>query len=81
MSKQQLPNKIINFNSADKDFHQNPDEADIANFPSAVIAILFGNVNCGKGRLMKNILVRKAPVYERIDMRIRYKNKNIRYKN
>ena len=65
MSKQQLPKKIINFNSADKDFHQKPDE-DIANFPSPVIAILFGNVNCGKSRLMKNILVHKSPVYERI---------------
>ena len=31
MSKQQLPNKIININSADKDFHQKPDENDIAN--------------------------------------------------
>ena len=67
MSKQhQLPNKIINFNSAYKDFHQKPDEDDIANFPSPVIAILFGNVNCGKSRLIKNILVHKAPVYERI---------------
>ena len=66
MSKQQLPNKIINFNSADKDFHQKPDENDIANFPSPVIAILFGNVNCGKTRIMKNILCHKSPVYERI---------------
>ena len=49
MSKQhQLPNKIINFNRADKDFHQTPDEDDIANFPSLVIAIFFGNVNCGE---------------------------------
>ena len=44
MSKQQLPKKIINFNSADKDFHQKIDENDIANFPSPVIAILFGKV-------------------------------------
>ena len=57
MSKQQLPNKIINFNSADKEFHQKPDEDDIANFPSPALAVLFGNVNCGKrtsssGRLL-----------------------------
>ena len=52
MSKQQLPNKI---HSADKDFHQKPDENDIATFPSPVIAILFGNVNVGKSRTMKNI--------------------------
>ena len=66
MSKQQLPNKIINFNGADKDFHQKPDESDIANFPSPVISILLGNVNVGKSRTMKNILVHKSPVYERI---------------
>ena len=66
MSKQQLPKKIINFSSADKDFHQKPDQNDIANFPSPVIAILFGNVNVGKSRTMKNILVHKSPVYERI---------------
>ena len=62
MSKQQLPNKIINFNSADKDFHQKPDENDIANCPSH--AILFGNVNVEKTRIMKNILCYKSPVYE-----------------
>ena len=61
-----MPNKIINFNSTDKDVHQKPDENDIANFPSHVIAILFGNVNVGKSRTMKNILVHKSPVYERI---------------
>ena len=66
MSKQQLPNKIINFNSADKDFHQKPDENDIASFPSPVIAILLGNVNVGKTRIMKNILCHKSPVYERV---------------
>ena len=66
MSKQQLPNKNINFNSADKDFRQKPDENDIANFPSPVVAFLFGNVNVGKTRIMKNILCHKSPVYERI---------------
>ena len=65
MSKQQLSNKIINFNSAEKDFHQKPDEDDIANFPSPVIAILFGNVSVGKSRTMNNVLVHKSPVYER----------------
>ena len=66
MSKQQLPNKIINFKSADKDFHQKPDENDIIKVPSPVIAILFRNVNVGKTRIMKNTLCHKSPVYERI---------------
>ena len=61
-----LPNKIIPFLSNDKDFHEKPDPNDLANFPSPINAIICGNRNCGKTRLMKNILLHKNPPYDRI---------------
>jgi len=66
VKKSDLPNKMIPFNSNEKNYHQKEDIKDIANFPSPVICILMGNVNTGKTRTLKNILVHKNPPYERI---------------
>ena len=60
VKKSDLPNKMIPFNSNKKNYHQKKDMKDIANFPSPVISILMGNVNTGKTRTLKNILVHKT---------------------
>jgi len=65
MSKS-LPKKLIFFKSSDKDHHQAPDMADLANCCSPVFCVIAGNVNCGKSSLLKNLLVHKNPHYERI---------------
>jgi len=61
-----LPNEIIPFLSSDKNWHQKPDYSDLANFPSPINAVICGNRNCGKSRLMKNLLIHKNPPYTRI---------------
>ena len=64
--KIKLPNKIIKFQSSDKEHHQTPDMNDLANCCSPVFCVIAGNVNCGKTSLLKNLLVNKQPHYERI---------------
>ena len=65
-SSQKLPQELVPFNSEDKDYHQKEDLNDRGNFPSPVICCIFGNVNCGKSRTIKNVLCHKTPHYERI---------------
>ena len=61
-----LPNEIIPFLSNDKDFHEKPDQHDLANFPSPFNMIICGNRNVDKTRVCKNILIHKNPPYDRI---------------
>ena len=62
MSKQ----KLIHFKSSDKEHHQLPDMKDLANCCTPVFCVIAGNVNCGKTSLLKNLLCKKDPFYERI---------------
>ena len=40
-----LPNKLLQFKSSDKEWHQQPDIKDLANCCSPVFCIICGNVN------------------------------------
>ena len=61
-----LPNKLLQFKSSDKEWHQQPDMQDLANCCSPVFCIICGNVNCGKTSLLNNHSIHKKPYYERI---------------
>ena len=65
-TNEKLPQKLIPFNSADKEWHEKEDINDLANLPSPIVCIIFGNLNCGKSRTCKNILCHKSTHYERI---------------
>ena len=63
-TNEKLPQKLIPFNSADKEWHGEEDINDLENLPSPNVCISFGN--CGKSRTCKNILCHKSPHHERI---------------
>ena len=64
-----LPNKVFNFKSSDKQWHQRYEDTtaeDYANFCSPYVCIICNGKNVGKSRLAKNIIVHKNPPYEKI---------------
>ena len=68
-AKSKLPNKIYNFKSSDKDWHQTFEDTtakDLANFCSPYICLICNNKNCGKSRTGLNIVAHKQPPYEHI---------------
>ena len=67
-TSEKLPQKLIPFISGNKEWHGKEDINDLANLPSPIVCIIFGNLNCGKSRTCKNILCHKSPHYERIAM-------------
>ena len=68
-TKSKLPNKIYNFKSSDKNWHQTFEDTtakDLANFCSPYICLICNNKNCGKTKLAKNIIAHKQQPYEHI---------------
>lgn len=70
MTKKQtrLPNRIIVFPNKDKDGNVERwyENRNIANFPSPYRAVLIAKPGSGKTNLIKNVLVRAKPEFERI---------------
>ena len=65
----ELPNKIYNFKSSDKEFHQSYDDTtakDFANFCSPFVCLICNGKNVGKTRIAKNIIAHKNLPYENI---------------
>jgi predicted AAA+ superfamily ATPase len=62
-----FPNVILPLPCADKGFHEKWFEGrNILNFPHPFRALMCGIPNCGKSTMIKNIVIRTNPQYEKI---------------
>ena len=62
-----LPKEIIAFPNADKGFHESwKKEDDELNFPHPFRVVLTGRPNSGKTTVVKNILIRQNPPFEKL---------------
>jgi len=61
-----MEQKLINFTSNEKNWHQLPDYKNLGNVRSPALIIITNGVNCGKSKIAKNIVSFKEPRYERI---------------
>ena len=62
-----LPNKLIQFKSSDKEWHdKEPDMKDYENMISPSFPITSGPTNVGKSSLCKNIILHKNKPYTHI---------------
>ena len=61
-----LPNKIITIPNLDKTWHEEADLIDLANMPHPSRILLCGPPNSGKTLIIKNMLLHKQPIYDRI---------------
>ena len=62
-----LPKKIIAFPNRDKEFHETwQDGDDELNFPHPFRCVLTGRPNSGKMTVVKNILIRQNPPFEKL---------------
>lgn len=65
--KTRLPNQIIAIPNADKAFHEKWKEGrNMLNIPHPFRAVLLGPPNCGKTTLVKNLILRAKPQYEKV---------------
>ena len=65
-SKPKLPNEIIVVPNADKTWHEQPDENDLANMPHPSQIIFCAGTNQGKTLILKNCLMHANPIFDRI---------------
>jgi len=62
-----LPNKIIALPNADKNFHEKWYKGrNMLNIPHPFRCVALGPPNCGKGTIIKNIILRAKPEFEEI---------------
>lgn len=62
-----LPNKIIPLVNEDKLFHEKwTKRRNMLNIPHPYRAVALGRPNCGKGTVVKNLILRAHPPFERI---------------
>jgi hypothetical protein len=67
LKNQRLPNEIIALPNADKDFHESWTKGrNKLNIPHPFRCVALGPPNCGKGTVVKNILLRANPPFEEI---------------
>lgn len=67
MANVRLPNKIIPLSNPDKKFHEKWSESrNKLNFPHPWRCVLLGPPNCGKGTVVKNLILRAKPEFEEI---------------
>tara|TARA_R110000772_G_scaffold53495_1_gene122396 strand:- start:5325 stop:5996 length:672 start_codon:yes stop_codon:yes gene_type:complete len=67
MANIRLPSKIIALKNPDKKFHEKwYDGRGKLNFPHPWRAVLLGPPNCGKGTVVKNLILRAKPEFEEI---------------
>ncbi len=65
--KHRLPNEILALPNADKQFHEKWKKGRNAlNIPHPFRCVLLGPPNCGKGTLIKNLLLRAKPQFEEL---------------
>ena len=65
--KIRLPNEIIALPNADKKFHEKWKKGrNMLNIPHPFRAVALGPPNCGKGTVVKNILIRANPAFEEV---------------
>ncbi len=66
MSKR-LPNRIIPLSNPDKEFHESwSGRRNLLNFPHPWRGVFLGPPNCGKGTVVKNLLLRAKPPFEEV---------------
>ena len=62
-----LPNKILALPNADKEFHEGWEKGrNMLNIPHPFRCVCLGPPNCGKGTVVKNILLRAKPEFEEV---------------
>jgi len=62
-----LPSEIIAFPNSDKDFHEHWEEdRDLLSFPHPFRAVLLGPPNSGKSTVVKNLLLRAKPDFDKM---------------
>ena len=67
MKKKQLPNIIIPIENADKAFHEKWDKSrNMLNFPHPFRCVALGPPNVGKTTIVKNLILRAKPQFERV---------------
>lgn len=65
--KPRLPNKILPLPNADKTFHEKWYKGrNMLNIPHPFRCVCLGPPNCGKGTVIKNILLRAKPEFEEV---------------
>jgi len=65
--KQKLPNEIIALPNIDKAFHEKWTKSrNMLNIPHPWRGVLLGPPNCGKGTVVKNLLLRADPPFEEV---------------
>jgi len=69
LRKTRLPNKIIPIHSSDKTSHESwlvPEGRNLANFPFPCRIVMSARPSAGKSCMIKNILLRSSPPYEKV---------------
>ena len=65
--KVRLPNKILALPNADKTFHEKwKPHRNMLNIPHPFRCVALGPPNCGKGTIIKNLLLRAKPAFEEV---------------
>ena len=66
-TKVRLPNKILALPNADKAFHEKWGRGrNMLNIPHPFRCVCLGPPNCGKGTVVKNLLIRAKPQFEEV---------------
>ena len=65
--KMRLPNEILALPNADKTFHESWTKGrNMLNIPHPFRCVALGPPNCGKGTIIKNLILRAKPAFEEI---------------